>query len=441
MVRDQHMKVLSISTGNTRRCIKQVRRLAISGVAVALAMIGPAAAGLDGNAALAVGLQAQQEQGAPATPAPATTSAENPFYRIQKEDVLDIFVLERPEYSKTQEVLPDGTISYPRLGQFKVEGMTLKELEQRIFKKLDEDLFVNPQVSVSVRQRRVRQVSVVGDGVRAPGKMAMRDGWRVLDVLASAGGLVTNRTEFLTARLLQPKEGRVIPIDLKKLMANDASQNLLLEADDVLTIEAKPQAETQVQVVGQVNKPGAFVFPEDASVIRLLTEAGGPTQTAKLSEASIERNGETIKIDLREPYRTGTDPKDVVLQPGDRLVIPENKEFYYVLGAVGRPGMLPYPDDRKLTVGSVLTESVVDVRNAEYKRTQLMEKQEDGTAKVTVVDGEKLLDKADFSIDAPVKPGDVVYVPFKKGRTNFWQYTGFLNAIPSIRWLFNGQLF
>ena len=371
----------------------------------------------------------------------AVTSASTPSYRIEKEDVLDVVVTERPEYSKSAEVLPDGTISYPRLGQVYVVGMTLGDLERRIFKELDR-LFVNPEITVSVRQRRVRQVSIVGDGIRQAGKQVMRDGWRVLDVIAAAGGLVTSRPELLSAHLLKPKEGGMVAIDLKKLMANDATQNLLVEQDDVLTVQTRPVSETQVQVLGQVGKPGSFVYPEDASVIRLITEAGGPTAAASLSEATIERSGKTIKVDLREAYRSGTDPEGVSLLPGDRLVIPENKRYVYVFGAVGKPGMMVYPDDRKLTVASILGETIVSVQNAEYKRTQLMRQKADGTAQTTIVNGEELIDKGNFSLDVPVEPGDVVYVPFKKGRRSILgESMGLINVLPALGWLFNGGMF
>src|SRR5712691_3554936 len=81
---------------------------------------------------LALAVLAAPLFGAPSTPLAAAT-----IYRLRSEDVIDITVLGLPQLDKTVTILPDGTITYPRLGTIKAEGMTPQELKDHLYKGLD----------------------------------------------------------------------------------------------------------------------------------------------------------------------------------------------------------------------------------------------------------------------------------------------------------------
>ena len=241
------------------------------------------------------------QAGTPATkPAQPPVAVNSDTYRIGREDVLEITVLKFSEYNRVVTVLTDGTISYPRLGQFVVTGMTLKELERMIYKELDK-IYVQPQITVSVQARPLRTISVLGNGVKTNGKRQMRDGWHVLDAIADVGGVTTSRSEFLSVKLIQMNKDQEVELDLAKVLDGDPLQNLPLEAGDVLTINERPVMETQIQVSGAVLKSGGMLLPQDGSILRALYDAGGATPAAALSKATIERNGTTIPVDLRGP--------------------------------------------------------------------------------------------------------------------------------------------
>ena len=140
-------------------------------------------------------------------------SGKNAQYRISVEDTLDIKCLNAPEYNLQTIVLPDGTISYPKMGQIVVAKKTPREVELAITKFLKRE-FVRPQVSVSILKRQERQVAVIGSGVKTTGKRNMRDGWHVLDAISDVGGLVSDRTDLFTARLIRYETGEQIPLDL-----------------------------------------------------------------------------------------------------------------------------------------------------------------------------------------------------------------------------------
>jgi len=383
------------------------------------------------------------------TPAPTTTTADASKvaksglpaageYKISREDSITITCLNDPQYTVTAVVLPDGTISYPKMGQIVVVGMTPHQLENKIRAFLKHD-FVKPQVSVSVPVRQIRQVSIVGTGIKETGKRVMRDGWKVLDAIADAGGLLSDRTELFTGSLIRSETGETVPLDLPKVLSNDPQANMLLEPGDLLLINAVEESKSQVQVSGEVNKPGFILIPRDGSIGKALEAAGGPKETAQLSQVVIERNGEKIPLDLRRMVQDGTEPEGVKLQPGDKLVIPENKRLFYVVGAVSRQGAISLPDDRPMTLVRALSDSGVQLPAAETKKTVLTRLKPDGSQDTKIIDVETLLAKSDYSKDIVLQPGDMIYVPFKKGhKFQATDVLGYLNVLPGVRYLFDG---
>ena len=136
-----------------------------------------------------------------------------------------------------------------------------------------------------------------------------------------------------------------------------------------MVLEKEP-AQTTVQVLGQVAKPGPMTWPRDGSIITVLQGAGGPTPLARLSQVTIERDSKNIMVDMRNYQKNGFEPSERLV-PGDKLIVPENKQEYYVFGPVSRAGTQLYPDDRKLTVYSVLAQSGT-LQGTEYKKTKLV---------------------------------------------------------------------
>lgn len=359
-------------------------------------------------------------------------------YRIVPEDLLEITVVNQPDLSRSVPVLPDGKIAYPYLGEITVAGLTLRELTRRIEKGLEAQ-YVNPQVTILVRQRKieVREVSVLG-AVKTQGKHAIKEGWRVLDVIADSGGLSTERPEWVSATLYRSGGAESIPLDMVRLLATAAPEaNPILEAGDILLVQELDPARTQIQVLGEVGRTGLVTAPRDGSVASVLAAAGGPTPKAALSRAVLLRDGATTPVDLRGLLVDGKLEPEVKLLPGDTLVIPQNKREYGVLGAVRTTGMSDYPDDQALTVRSVLTRAGGPAPGADLKGATVIRPATGGAGNPTLipVDLEALLKgKGDASQDVAVQPGDILFVPDKQQRRGF-RLTDALSFLPYVTYI------
>jgi len=345
----------------------------------------------------------------------ATQTAASRVYRIEAGDVLDVTVIGEPELTKSVTVLPDGTIAYPYLGEARVEGLTLTELKGRITKAL-KDQIVGPQITIAIARRREKTVSVLG-AVRTPGKRALAEGWGVLDVIADCGGLSV-RPEWATATLVRNGGEESVGVELVRLLAQaDPKDNLPVGPGDILLIKEKESSQTQVQVVGEVLKPGPIAASADGSIVAVLNAVGGPTPNAALAGAAILRGAQTLPVDLSDYADSGRAPAGARLEPGDTLVIPRNKRQYAVLGAVERPGAVNYPEGRTVDALTALSLSGGYSKDADLKNATILRAPANGAAEgqaqVLKVDLSAVLKNGNLAQNATIEPGDVLFVPSK----------------------------
>jgi polysaccharide export outer membrane protein len=86
---------------------------------------------------------------------------------------------------------------------------------------------------------------------------------------------------------------------------------------------------TQVQVIGQVTRPGSLPYRAGMKVLDAVLAVGGMTQFASGNRAKIVRTAEKdkrkeIRIKLDALVNKGDMSQNLELQPGDVLVVPES---------------------------------------------------------------------------------------------------------------------
>ena len=91
-------------------------------------------------------------------------------YEIGPEDILKITVYGHEDLTQTVLLQADGTFNYPLIGRIKADGMTPKQLEQKLAALLARDYVRNPQITVVVQEFRSKTVFVVGE-VDPPGHL------------------------------------------------------------------------------------------------------------------------------------------------------------------------------------------------------------------------------------------------------------------------------
>lgn len=95
--------------------------------------------------------------------------------------------------------------------------------------------------------------------------------------------------------------------------------------DPFVTIRIEGIASSEVFLLGQVGKPGAFPLSGNESILQLLTRAGGLSVFANRSNIRVvRRDGDRVTeyiVDY-DAIINGDLKQDVLLRPGDRIIVP-----------------------------------------------------------------------------------------------------------------------
>lgn len=247
-------------------------------------------------------------------------------YVIGAQDVLVITMWDQADMSGKFTVEADGSFTYPLIGRIKAGGLSLRQFESELKKRLAAGYFKNPQVSVAVEQYRSQRVFVVGE-VRTPGAYTLTGDMTLIEALARAGSATADAgTEAVIVRPTGKtgKTGPVLPgeptvtaeiirVDIKELQSGALQHNLGLRDGDTIFV---PRAET-IYVFGQVRSPGAYALQSrDTTVLQALALAGGVTDRGSTSRIKILRIVDGKKAELKAKL------SDIVM-PGDTIVVPE----------------------------------------------------------------------------------------------------------------------
>lgn len=159
-------------------------------------------------------------------------------YKIAPSDTIIIDVLGEKDLNKELRVSQSGTINYFLLGTLEVAGKTTAEVTDMLTELLNKDYLVNPQVSVDVKEYRVREVFVNGH-VTKPGAVPItgEQDLTIVMAIARAGGL-TPRANGNEIKFTRPGHN---PITLKydELTRERPDRAIKLQPGDVIDVGGK----------------------------------------------------------------------------------------------------------------------------------------------------------------------------------------------------------
>jgi polysaccharide biosynthesis/export protein len=230
-------------------------------------------------------------------------------YRLGAGDLLKIAVFDHDELGVDARISQSGNITFPLIGQVQVAGLSTRDTELLLARRLIEGGFVKqPQVSVLVSEYQSQKVSVMGQ-VAKPGQYPLDASKKVLDSLALAGG-VLNDTAADDVTLVRADGSRIV-IDLQQLFDGDPAVNLVVQDGDTVFVAHAPQ----FYIYGQVQRPGQYKLVRNTSISQAISIGGGLTPRGTQRGAIVKRvdtRGKEHKISVKD---------EDVLQPNDVLMI------------------------------------------------------------------------------------------------------------------------
>jgi polysaccharide export outer membrane protein len=158
-------------------------------------------------------------------------------YTIGPLDVLEISVFGVPELSGQVEVSDNGNIQLPLLGETPVAGKTPEELQQYLISSLGAEYLQNPQVRVTVKEFRSRNVTVSG-AIGSPGIYPLKGETTLLQVVAIAGGF--KEASDSTVLVLRNRGGKRMAarFDVSAIETGRAADPLVQGGDTIVAGES-----------------------------------------------------------------------------------------------------------------------------------------------------------------------------------------------------------
>lgn len=270
-----------------------------------------------------------------------------------------------------------------------------------------------------------KAIRVFGE-VESAGKYTYEEGYTIIDAVMRAGG-VTRYAGIEQIKVLS--SGSPITFNLKQyLESGDESSLPALTPGDTIFVPIKEEeiktGSNMVYIMGEVFKPGAFESKNDATLLDILANAGGPTRFADSKQIRILHvDGEVTPFDLANYAEgTSTDPVPDV-SPGDAIFVPEKTDTneaswlkippnrsIKIIGQVNNPGRFEWSDEMSLL--DLLSHAEGPTGRADISDIRILSKDENGTISPERFNLDRFL-KVGGSISAlpVIKAGYTVVIP------------------------------
>jgi polysaccharide export outer membrane protein len=268
-------------------------------------------------------------------------------YRLGPGDQIFIDLFGLPNYSQDYQVLVDGSLNLPRVGQVFVAGMTLKEAEAVVFAKYSQ-FYREPATSIILKTARPLKVAVAGE-INRPGVYTLRleesaQFPRVTEVIQQAGGISADANlREIRVRRPQP-DGSIenIQVNLWDLIQNgeleqditlrDGDRIIIPKASEILPQESAQVASAnfsptaiQVNIVGEVGSPGPLQVPPHTPLNQALLAAGGLNEgqaSRKVELIRLNPNGTVTQREIQVDLTQGiSEQHNPILRQNDVIVV------------------------------------------------------------------------------------------------------------------------
>lgn len=253
---------------------------------------------------------------------------EEPAYRMNAGDKIEIRVYDHPDLGITTRIGPDGMVGFAFMGQVKLSGSTIAQGAEIIREGLA-PYVKNPVVSITVMEVESETATIAGACAK-PGVYGISNSTRLADFYAMAGSSAErlfNGVDVDVADLdhsILVRHGEILPVDFRKAIdKGDPLNNVRIRKGDYVFIAQRMEA--SVIICGEVKNPHKRLYEQGMGLLETLTSAGWVTES-HWKHVIIIRDG------LANPrlYKVNIDGilagrcRNVPLKAGDIVYVPRD---------------------------------------------------------------------------------------------------------------------
>ena len=277
-------------------------------------------------------------------------------YRLGSGDQLIISMWGTTQFRSRHQINRDGDIFVDGIGQVNLTRMDISTAENVLKERFGEVYSTikgkNPStfLSVSLGQLKSINISFVGE-VISPGIHAVHPFSDIITSLLQVGGI--NKIGSLR-NIHVVRDGKIITeFDFYEFLTDGkTSQNIRLINGDVIFV---PVRQSNIEIEGQVFRPGIYETKKDESIAKLIHHAGNLTPKAQQSMeiyrllSREQRTSEDFAYDV-----SYVDFKDALNESASDLTkirvlsVPEVTREVTIIGRVKTPGNYAYEDSMKI---------------------------------------------------------------------------------------------
>ena len=202
---------------------------------------------------------------------------EEPVYRMNAGDEIEIRVYGHEDLGMTTRIGPDGIIGFAFMGQVKLSGLTIAEGAEQIRAGLA-PYVKNPVVSITVKDILSETATIAG-ACSKPGVYGISNSTRLADLYAMAGASASRLFDGASVDVadlehsLLFRNGEIIPINFKKAIDGGVLlHNIRIRKGDYVYIAQR--LESAVTICGEVKRPHKRIYEPCMGLIETLTAAG-----------------------------------------------------------------------------------------------------------------------------------------------------------------------
>ncbi|AIO39732.1 polysaccharide biosynthesis/export family protein [Burkholderia cenocepacia] len=179
-----------------------------------------------------------------------------------------------------------------------------------------------------------------------------------------------------------------------------------------VTVRVASFRATQVYIDGEVRNPGAQAINDiPMTLIEAVNRAGGFAPTADQSRVTITRNGVIYPVNVARMMKSGKNPADIMLKPGDMLHVGARDDNpVYVMGEVTRPQAVAPLRDGSLTLSEALSQAgQLNQQTSNAKQVFVLRKADDSAPVIYHLDMQSPVSML-LANQFPLASKDIVYV-------------------------------
>tara|TARA_Y100000768_G_scaffold521_1_gene372 strand:+ start:5765 stop:7744 length:1980 start_codon:yes stop_codon:yes gene_type:complete len=221
------------------------------------------------------------------------------------------------------------------------------------------------KITINKMKQSIRQVELIGQ-VKKPGVYGFYSGMSLYNLIDLGGGfndstfwksVYTNQAEIVRVDPLTRYE-KVIKIDLSRKDNEEYFRSIFLQNLDRFVVHSNVNffKKKNIQINGEVNIPGSYPLITDKENLQdLINRAGGLTPNALENGISIFRDKNLFEAQLsnenmfnefegikKNKVRVAWESENIILMPGDSIIIKEKTGIVNVVGEVYNPGLIEY---------------------------------------------------------------------------------------------------